>query len=356
MAFKRDGPPYGVDPRRRPGQLAPMNLGLVAALRQSDTGRRGSALFGLIILVNLAVWSLALATFSGRPTLLALALLAFTFGLRHGADADHIAAIDNVTRKLMDQGRAPVAAGLFFSLGHGSVVLVATAVLASVAGAADLPLAHAFGQVVGPVVSGLFLLTIAAANIVTLLHAWRQLRSAPAPAHPHAAPGGLLARILARPMRLVTHSWHMAPLGFLFGLGFDTASEISLLALSAGQAAHGLAFAWVMVLPLLFVAGMALVDVSDNLLMLGVYGWALADPVRRRGYNMTVTGLSALLAIVIGGVELIGAAGERLDLAGGAWRSVAAVNAHSNQIGYAAIALFATAWTFCLLAGRRRDP
>jgi high-affinity nickel-transport protein len=326
---------------------------ILQAFSGGRVGVRALALCGLIVLANLAAWSWAGAAFGGRPALLALALLAYSFGLRHGADADHIAAIDNVTRRLMDQGQRPVAAGFFFSLGHGGVVVVATAVIALAAGAAEPPLIRAFGQVFGPVVSGLFLFAIAGANLMALAGAWRRSREgAPGP-HAHPLPGGPLSRLLARPLRLVRASWHMALLGLLFGLGFDTASEISLMAVSAGQAAHGLAFATVMILPVLFVAGMALIDVGDNLLMLGVYGWALADPLRRRRYDMAVTGLSALLAIVIGGMELVGAAGERFDLAGGVWAAAAAINARSAEIGYGAIILFAAAWIACLLIGRR---
>src|ERR1700738_1504240 len=241
------------------------------------------ALYAILATANLLAWAWAFAAFHGDALLLGTALLAYGFGLRHAVDADHIAAIDNVTRKLMQEGKRPLYVGLFFALGHSPVVARACA---GVAAAATLLSAHfepfkSVGGVVGTLVSALFLFAIAAANLVILRSVWRTFERVKNGGRYDAgdydlllADRGLLARLFRPLFGLITRSWHMFPLGFLFGLGFDTATEVALLGLSATQAAQGVSLWSVLVFPALFAAGMALVDTTDGVLMLGAYNWA----------------------------------------------------------------------------------
>src|SRR6185312_11421242 len=239
------------------------------------------------------------------------ALLAYSFGLRHAVDADHIAAIDNVTRKLMQEGRRPIAVGFYFSLGHSTVVALATAAVAATASALQTRFEgfREVGGVIGTGVSALFLLAIAAINIVVLAAVWRTFRAVRRGAplveedlEIFLSRRGILGRIFRPLFRLVGKSWHMYPLGFLFGLGFDTATEISLLGIAAAEASHGLPIWTILVFPALFTAGMSLVDTTDSVLMLGAYGWAFVKPIRKLYYNMTITLASVVVALAVGGV------------------------------------------------------
>lgn len=302
-------------------------------------------LFGLLIAANLAAWGWALVAFGDRPLLLAPAALAWGLGLRHAVDADHIAAIDNVTRKLVADGRRPLTVGLFFALGHSTVVTLAVAGVVAVGSFGEL------GSLLGTLVSGLFLLAIAAVNLVILRQTWRAFR--------HAGPGAeavpadtALVRFCRPLFALIRRPWHMAPLGFLFGLGFDTATEVSLLGLSASQAAQGLPLWSILVFPALFAAGMALVDTADGVLMLGAYGWMTTNPRRKLAYNLAITGASVLVAVGVGGLELLGLAAERWQLTGRFWDAVGALNGHANALGFAIVALFALAWMAALAVGR----
>ncbi|MBW7971459.1 HoxN/HupN/NixA family nickel/cobalt transporter [Bradyrhizobium sp. BR 10289] len=235
---------------------------------------------------------------------MATALIAWVFGLRHAVDADHIAAIDNVVRKLMHAGEIPRSAGLAFALGHSTVVAIATMLL--VLGAVDLggdSLIRSVGSLIGTSVSAIFLLVIAALNLAIFVGLWRRLRAVRKhDAHDVEALDrllagrGFLARLLAPLFRMVRRSWHMYPLGFLFGLGFDIATEIGLLSLSATEAARGASPSGVLVFPALFAAGMALVDTADSALMVSAYRWAFVDPLRKLWYNITITGLSVVVA------------------------------------------------------------
>jgi nickel/cobalt transporter (NiCoT) family protein len=336
-----------VIPGDRPGGLRARILGLYAVL----------------IGANLAAWAWALIAFHDHPVLLGTALLAYGFGLRHAVDADHIAAIDNVTRKLLQDGRRPVAVGFFFSLGHSTVVVLASAVLAATATAfkSQFEAFRDVGGVIGTLVSALFLFAIAAMNIAILLQVYRTFRRVRAGA-PYVeedldrllAGRGLFARLFRPLFALIRRSWHMCPLGFLFGLGFDTATEIGLLGISATQAAQGLPVWSILVFPALFTAGMSLVDTSDGILMLGAYGWAALKPVRKLYYNMTITLVSVLVALLVGGIEALGLAADRFKLAGAFWDGIAALNGHFGTIGYLIIAIFGASWIVSALIYRAR--
>jgi nickel/cobalt transporter (NiCoT) family protein len=287
------------------------------------------------------------------PVLLGTALLAYTFGLRHAVDADHIAAIDNVTRKLMQEGQRPVAVGFFFSLGHSTVVVIASAIIAVAAGAfkTRFALFEPVGVVIGTLISASFLFLVAAANLVILLSVYRTFREVRRGGtfveenfDQLLAKRGLFGRFFQPILRMVSRSWHMYPLGLLFGLGFDTATEIALLGISAAEASKGLPIWSIMVFPALFTAGMSLIDTSDGVLMLGAYGWAFIKPIRKLYYNLTITFVSVFVAVVIGSIEVLGLVVDKLNLSGPIWDFVSALNNNFGVLGYLIIAIFITSW------------
>ncbi|SKA38582.1 high-affinity nickel-transport protein [Enhydrobacter aerosaccus] len=318
-------------------------------------------LYTLLIGSNLAAWGWALLLFRDHPVLLGAALLAYGFGLRHAVDADHIAAIDNVTRKLVQEGKRPLLVGFFFALGHSSVVTLAVAGVAATATllATRFESFRAVGSVVGTLVSAGFLLAIAAINLVILRSVWRSYRAVRRGGRYVEADfdlllnsRGLLARLFRPLFRLIGRSWHMFPLGFLFGLGFDTATEVSLLGIAASETARGLSIWSIMVFPALFAAGMTLVDTTDGVLMLGAYDWAFVNPLRKLYYNLVITSLSALVALVIGGIEVLGLIGDRLGWNGWFWSGAQTASAHLNEIGLVLVGLFAAAWIGSVLVYR----
>ncbi|WP_369054918.1 HoxN/HupN/NixA family nickel/cobalt transporter [Burkholderia gladioli] len=325
-------------------------------------------LYAGLIGANLAAWIWALVVLHDHPLLLGTAALAYGFGLRHAVDADHIAAIDTVTRKLMQDGKRPFSVGLFFSLGHSTIVILATLGIAisALALRSRFDGFKAVGGTIGTAVSAGFLLVLALINLVILRDIWRRYRraraaGAEAAAHHeheagshHHAPGGLLTRLLRPLFRLVTRSAHMYPVGLLFGLGFDTATEIGLLAIAAAQANQGLPLHAVLVFPALFTAGMTLIDSTDNVLMVHAYGWAMDDPKRKLAYNLSITFVSAAVALVIGGVEALGLAADKLGLAGGFWDAIGAINERFGAIGYGIVALFLACWVGSILFHRWR--
>ena len=328
------------------------------SLHQDEPARGASAapaalLLAGLVLTNILAWAWAFALFADRPALLGTAFLAWVFGLRHAVDADHIAAIDNVVRKLMQQGEKPYDAGLYFSLGHSTVVVLASALLAFAAAALKDEVSgfRSLGGAVGTAVSAAFLLIIAGINVVILVSVWRTFRAVrQGGALDHdsldllLSGRGLLARLFRPLFALVNSSWRMYPLGFLFGLGFDTATEIGLLSLSATEAAHGVSPWQTLVFPALFTAGMALVDTADSTLMVGAYGWAFVNPLRKLWYNLTITAVSVVVAVFIGGVEALGLIGEKWGFAGGAWAVVASLNESLSRFGFVVVGLFALAW------------
>ncbi len=328
-------------------------------------GLRGPliGIYGVLIAANLGAWAWALAVFHDQPLYLGTALLAYGFGLRHAVDADHIAAIDNVTRKLMQQGRRPVSVGFFFALGHSTVVILAAA---GVAATATMLSTHfdqfkSIGGIIGTLVSALFLFVIAAANLVILRSVWRTWC--------HVRAGGtyvdedfdmllnsrgVLARLFRPLFGLVNQGWHMFPLGFLFGLGFDTATEVALLGISATQAAKGIGIWSIMVFPALFAAGMSLIDTTDGVLMLGAYNWAFVKPVRKLYYNLTITSVSVVVAVLIGGIEALGLMGDQLGLSGWFWDGVGALNDNFGSLGFIIIGVFIAAWIGSIVIYRYR--
>jgi len=318
-----------------------------------DIRVRVATMLTLLVGFNLLAWGWAVLSFHSFPVLLGTALLAYGFGLRHAVDADHIAAIDNVTRKMMQRGKRPVAVGFMFSLGHSTVVILASLAIAIAANTfkRQLDAFHDMGGVVGTIVSASFLLLIAAMNLViffSIRKAFRQVcRGEPYSEEDFdllLANRGFLSKLFRPLFGLISKSWHMYPLGFLFGLGFDTATEISLLGISAAEAAKGLPMWSIMVFPILFTAGMSLIDSIDGLLMLGAYGWAFIKPVRKLYYNMTITLVSVLVALVVGGIEALGLIADHLKLDGPFWKFIATMNDNFGTIGLFIIGIFVMSW------------
>jgi high-affinity nickel-transport protein len=323
--------------------------------------RKIAAIYALLLVANVAIWTTALVALAGQPALLGTAFLAYVLGLRHAVDADHIAAIDNVVRKLMQEGKRPVSAGLFFSFGHSLVVTIAVAVIVGSAFAlrGQLHPFKAIGAVIGTGTSAFFLLIVAAINVVILREVWRSFlrarRGEPVAEHEldHLLSGrGFLARLFRPLFRIVSRSWQMFPIGFLFGLGFDTATEIALFALAASQVAGGASPMAVMIFPALFTAGMTLIDTTDSVLMVGAYGWAFVNPLRKIWYNLTITAISVLVALVIGGVEALGLVGDKLELGGRFWTMVGNLNDDLGNFGFLVIALFVGSWIVSYLIYR----
>ena len=312
-----------------------------------------AAIYGILLVFNVGAWLWAVVAFHHYPLLLGTAFLAYSFGLRHAVDADHIAAIDNVTRKLMQEGKQPVAVGFMFSLGHSTIVVVGSAAIASTA----LSLQHrvdAFrniGGLIGTVVSAIFLFGIALVNLAVLRSVYRVFMRVRKGA-PYVeedldlllAGRGFLARFFRPVFAMISRSWHMYPLGLLFGLGFDTATEIGVLGLSAAEVAKGLSLWCVLVFPTLFAAGMSLVDTTDNVLMLGAYGWAFVKPIRKLYYNMTVTLVSVIVAFVVGGIEVLGLIAGHFSLSGMIWDTVRKLNDNFGMLGYFIVAFFVLCW------------
>ena len=315
-------------------------------------------IYAFLLAFNLGAWALALLASSEYPILLPTALLAYTFGLRHAVDADHIAAIDNSTRKLMQDGQRPVAVGLFFSLGHSTIVVGLTVLIAISAGIiSDIPRFQEIGSLIGTTVSAVFLLIIGTINLVVLIDIYRMFRQV---SHGGAydeqsleeflSNRGLLARLLKPALRLIRKSWHMYPLGVLFGLGFDTASEVALLGLAATSGASGVPIGYILILPMLFAAGMSLVDASDGIMMLGAYGWAYIKPIRKLYYNLNITLVSVLIAFGVGGIELLSIIADKFGLSGGIWDWVGSLD--FEIIGFLIIAIFVVSWSVSTLIYR----
>src|SRR5207249_3561919 len=297
----------------------------------SELRNRILRVYGFLAVVHVAAWGAVLVASTSYPILLPLGLLAYTFGLRHAVDADHIAAIDNTTRKLMADGQRPVGVGLFFSLGHSTIVVGLSVLIAISAGiVSDIPTFREVGGLIGTGVSAVFLLIIGIINLLVFIDIYRMFRRVSAGGH-YDEQGledflnnrGLLARLFRPALRMIRKSWHMYPLGVLFGLGFDTASEVALLGLAATSGASHIPIGYILLLPALFAAGMSLVDTTDGVLMLGAYGWAFVRPIRKLYYNLTITLISVLIEFVIGGIEALSIIANRFGLHGGLWDLVA---------------------------------
>jgi nickel/cobalt transporter (NiCoT) family protein len=310
-------------------------------------------MYAVLIAFNLGVWGVAIALFYRHPLLLGTALLAYSFGLRHAVDADHISAIDNVTRKLVQDGRRPVATGFFFSLGHSAIVLALTVAIAVAAAYVkrDLPQLENAGSIIGTSLSAAFLFAIAILNAFVLadvLRAFGDVRAGRIYREESVERSlqrrGLLGRIFGPLLRMVDRSWKMYPIGVLFGLGFDTATEVGLLGIAAVESGKGMPVGAILVFPLLFAAGMSLLDTTDGILMLGAYGWAFVKPVRKLYYNAVITFASVFVAIAIGAAEILGMLVDRLHLTGPLWNAVGSINDHLGVAGFVVIGSFVVIW------------
>ena len=341
---------------------------LIRSIGQAFDGgerRRLGGLFSAVLLLHVLGWGLLIAYGIGHPAFLGLGGLAYTFGLRHAFDADHISAIDNSTRKLLQEEKKPLAVGFFFSLGHSTVVFliavllgfaVRTIVQTVVTDGGEL---KDIGGLLGTSVSGVFLVVIGLVNLVILLdilRVYRRMRRGEydrGSLRQELVAGGLMTRAFGRLFKVVSHSWHMYPIGFLFGLGFDTASEVALLAISAGAAANGVPFTAVLSLPLIFAAGMSLMDTADGAFMSKAYSWAFSNPIRKVFYNLTVTALSVFVALFIGVVELSQLLIQVLKLQGGLFSFIGGLD--FGVLGVVIVVAFVVAWAtaFTLFKVRR---
>jgi high-affinity nickel-transport protein len=333
--------------------------------RASRIKTKTAMIYALLLAANAASWIWAWTEFASRPALLGTAFLAYLLGLRHAFDADHIAAIDNVVRKLVQEGKAPHSTGFFFSLGHSTIVVLASVVIAATATAAEDKLAaiRGLGGMIGTVVSFCFLLLIGLSNLLILRGIWSAFSKARSGGKlldedlgPLLGGRGFLTRIFRPLFRLVSRSWHMYPIGFLFGLGFDTATEIGLLGISATQATRGMPIWAILVFPALFAAGMSLMDTTDSVIMTHAYGWAFTNPIRKLWYNLTMTGACVVVALFIGGVEALGVLCDSLNLDGDLWRLVARLNDNLTTFGCVLVGIFAAIWLgFSLVYRARTD-
>ncbi len=324
---------------------------------------RTAMLFAIVVPANILAWLWALATFNDHPVLLGTAFLAYTFGLRHAVDADHIAAIDNLTRKLVQLGKKPISVGFFFSLGHSTVVIVASVLVALAVSALNEKIEgfREIGGVIGTAVSSGFLLLIALANIVILISVIKMFRGVRRgerfvddELNVLLSQRGFIGRMLRSLFGFITKSWHMYPLGLLFGLGFDTATEIAVLGIAASQSLDGLPLWSIMIFPALFTAGMTLIDTADGVLMVRAYDWALIKPIRKLYYNMTITAVSVIVALLIGGVQALGLLASKLDLSGPFWSFIENLNEHFSMLGYAVIGVFVLCWLVSMAVYRLR--
>lgn len=345
---------------------------LRSALTPAEWWRLASML-AVIVALHLAGWFTLIAlvapaqySMGGKAFGVGIGLTAYTLGLRHAFDADHIAAIDNTTRKLMNDGQRPLAVGFFFSLGHSTVVFGLAVLLAcgvrAVIGPVqdDSSTLHHYTGLIGTSVSGVFLYVIAILNVIVLVGILRvlgRLRRGEFDPDTDTAElerqldnRGVMNRVLGRFTRSVTRSWHCYPIGLLFGLGFDTATEIALLVLAGTSAAAGLPWYAILCLPILFAAGMCLLDTIDGSFMNFAYGWAFANPLRKIYYNLTITALSVAVALLIGSVELLGLLAGQFGWRGAFWDYV--VGLDLNVVGYFIVGMFALTWVVALLVWR----
>ncbi len=305
---------------------------------------------GLLFLYTLLVWY-------RFPVMLGLVLLAFGLGLRHAVDADHIAAIDNTTRKLMQDGQKPVAVGFFFSLGHSTIVVILSIIVAvSVTFVKkNLPTLQNIGIIIGTSVSSLFLLAIGIINLFVLIEiikTWKfvtknQRMYSEKQLQKHLQNRGFLNRLFQPLLKAISASWHMYFVGFLFGLGFDTASEVGLLSISAASGASGMPVGNILLLPLAFTAGMSLIDTLDGILMLGAYGWAYIKPIRKLYYNMNITFISVMIALFIGTIEALQAISAQLKLTGNFFNTVN--NFSFGTMGYIIIGILLVSWIISIV-------
>jgi nickel/cobalt transporter (NiCoT) family protein len=350
---------------------------LQGALGSDFPLKQAATVLGILAAINIVAFTVSSIAYNSQmPDQASLLVVAYTLGLRHAFDADHIAAIDNVTRRLVESGRKPVTVGLFFALGHSTIVILAT-VLIAVLSASVMDKFDDYSKIskiLGPSISCGFLFLVGIINCISIFlilktikqerarHTredvdWDQLHES----------GGFFSRVFGKWLfRVIDEPWKMYPVGFLFGLGFDTSTEISLLAIAALQSASGSSTWLILCLPILFTCGMALVDTLDGMLMLGVYGWAEVSPLTKLYYNLVITTVSCFFAILIALVQLFGIIQTVCDLDGTFWDGIGSVSDSFGFIGAAAVVSFLAGWLisrYCfrtaigdLAAGRPRSP
>ncbi len=306
-----------------------------------------------LIASNILAWAIAFLLFRDYPLLIGTCLIAYTFGLRHAVDADHIAAIDNVTRKLMQDGKKPISVGFFFALGHSTIVVLMSVaiVVASITIKKYFPGLREIGGLIGTSVSAAFLLLIAVINMIVLWDVYSTFKRVQrgevydeASLDEFLDQRGVKARFFRPILRMINSSWKMYPLGVIFGLGFDTATEVGILGIAASQASKGMPIWSILVFPALFTVGMCLVDTTDGIMMIGAYGWAQLKPIRKLYYNITITTVSILVALVIGTIEVLSIVVDRYQLKGPFWDFVGNLSENFGIIGYLVIALFVLSW------------
>ena len=334
-----------------------------------DEIKRLSAMFAVIFFLLIGGTLLMWAATSGHYKLSdgtlfgwGTGFLALTLGMRHAFDADHISAIDNTTRKLMAEGKRPMGVGFFFSLGHSSVVTALAIILnfgiksLGVQVKDDKSSLHHYTSLIGTSVSGTFLMLIATLNLVVLISVVKVFKSMREGLYneeeleKHLNSRGFMMRFFGPIARRIDSSWKMYPLGILFGLGFDTATEVALLVLAGSSVVAGLPWWAILSLPMLFAGGMSLLDTIDGSFMNFAYGWAFSRPVRKVYYNIVITGLSVIVAIFIGGLEVAQVFAGQLNLSGGFWNY--ANNFNINKAGFIIVAMFVAVWAFALLLWR----
>lgn len=332
----------------------PFISGFSRVFNDSSRDLRGKiiGMYILLIAFNILAWVLAFAGFAIRyPALLGTALLAYSFGLRHSVDADHISAIDNVTRKLMQENKRPVAVGFFFSLGHSTIVVALSIGIAIAATfiQSSIPALKNAGGLIGTSVSAAFLYLIAIINILVLWEIFRAFQKVKRGEEYNDQTideflnqRGLMGRFFRPLLKVVDKSWKMYPVGVLFGLGFDTATEVGLLGIAAAEAGKGLPIFYILIFPALFTAGMCLIDTTDGILMLGAYGWAFVKPVRKLYYNLNITLVSVLVALVVGTIEVLSIIAMEFNLSSGIWDYFG--NLDFGILGTIIIGIFIVSW------------
>ena len=342
--------------------------GRFARIRRALTPAEWTRFFGMVgvvVALHVAGWGMLSAAMGGHYQIskttvfgVGTGALAYTLGMRHAFDADHIAAIDNTTRKLVGEGKRPLSVGFFFSLGHSSVVFILAVLLNFGIRGLDKQVRndnsglHTITGVVGTCVSGFFLLLIAVFNLIVLagiIRVFREMRSGrynDTELEEQLNKRGLMNRFLGPLARKVDTPWKIYPIGFLFGLGFDTATEIALLVLAGSAVVSGLPFYAVLSLPLLFAAGMSLFDTADGCFMNFAYDWAFARPVRKVYYNLTITGLSVFVAFFVGAIEILGLIAQESHLSGGFWGFMRDFNI--NTAGFVIVGVFVLTWVVAL--------
>jgi high-affinity nickel-transport protein len=314
-----------------------------------------ATLFTAIIVVTLFGFLASFAIGKVAIVLAGLGFVSFLLGLRHGVDADHIAAIDNTTRKLMHEKKRPLTVGTWFSLGHSTIVvgLIVAFVFAARAISSSVPTLQTEGSTIGTLVSGGFLWIIGLVNVVIVIGVYGIFKKMRAGKMDQAEldelmeKRGFMNRYFHRLFKIVNEPWQIYPIGVLFGLGFDTATEVALIAISVGVGVSAnVPLYYILVLPLMFTCGMVLIDTTDGVAMRMAYGWAFLNPLRKAYYNLTVTIMSVMVAWLIGSVELLQVLSTELNLSGGFWVWLNGLN--FETLGYGIVGIFIASWAISM--------